>query len=69
MDGKVRASCTVPLRIREYDRLMIGCQDRNCGTDGLMVGVGLHQRSALSSFLFAVLMERLTDEVRRLLYT
>ena len=29
------------------------------------VKVGLHQGSALSPFLFAVLMDRLTDEVRR----
>ena len=27
--------------------------------------VGLHQGSALSPFLFAVIMDRLTDEVRR----
>ena len=29
------------------------------------VKVGLHQGSALSPFLFAVIMDRLTDEVRR----
>ena len=29
------------------------------------VKVGLHQESALSPFLFAVIMDRLTDEVRR----
>ena len=29
------------------------------------VKVGLHQGSALSLFLFAVIMERLTNEVRR----
>lgn len=34
-------------------------------TDGLQVGVGLHDRSALSSFLFAMLMDRLTEEVRQ----
>ena len=27
--------------------------------------VGLHQRSALSPFLFAVVMDRLTDEIKR----
>ena len=27
--------------------------------------VGLHQGSALSPFLFAILMDRLTDEVRK----
>ena len=34
-------------------------------TDGFKVEVGLHQRSALSSFLFAAVMDRLTDEVRQ----
>lgn len=32
-------------------------------TDGFKVGVGQHQGSALSSFMFAVLMESLTDAV------
>ena len=34
-------------------------------TESFEVKVGLHQGSALSSFLFAVTMDRLTDEVRR----
>ena len=34
-------------------------------TESFKVKVGLHQGSALSPFLFAVVMERLTDEVRR----
>ncbi|KAI5616025.1 hypothetical protein C0J50_8520 [Silurus asotus] len=34
-------------------------------TDWFKVEVGLHQGSALSSFLFAVVMDRLTDEVRQ----
>ena len=34
-------------------------------TESFKVKVGLHQGSALSSFLFAVIMNRLTDEVRR----
>ena len=34
-------------------------------TESFKVKVGLHQGSALSSFLFAVIMDRLTDEVRR----
>ena len=39
-----------------------------CGvgtTESFKVKVGLHQGSALSPFLFAVIMDRLTDEVRR----
>ena len=34
-------------------------------TEGFKVEVGLHQGSALSPFLFAVVMDRLTDEVRQ----
>ena len=34
-------------------------------TESFKVKVGLHQASALSSFLFAVIMDRLTDKVRR----
>ena len=34
-------------------------------TETFKVKVGLHQGSALSSFLFAVIMDRLTDEVKR----
>ena len=34
-------------------------------TESFKVKVGLHQESALNLFLFAVIMDRLTDEVRR----
>ena len=34
-------------------------------TESFKVNVGLHHGSALSPFLFAVIMDRLTDEVRR----
>ena len=34
-------------------------------TEKFEVGMGLHQGSALSPFLFAVVMDRLTDEVRQ----
>ena len=34
-------------------------------TKSFKVKVGLHQGSALSPFLFAVIMDRLTDEVKR----
>ena len=33
-------------------------------TDGFKVEAGLHQASALSPFSFAMVMDRLTDEVR-----
>ena len=35
------------------------------GELNFQVGVGLHQGSALIPFLFAVVMDRLTDEVRQ----
>ena len=34
-------------------------------TESFNVKIGLHQGSALSPFLFAMIMDRLTDEVRR----
>ena len=34
-------------------------------TEGFKVEVGLHQGSALSPFVFAMVMDRLTDEVRQ----
>ena len=34
-------------------------------TESFKVKVGLHQGSALSLFLFAVIMDNLTNEVRR----
>ena len=34
-------------------------------TESFKVKVGLHQGSALSPFLFAVIMDRLTNEIRR----
>ena len=34
-------------------------------TEEFKVGAGLHQGSALSPFLFAMVMDRLTDEVRQ----
>ena len=34
-------------------------------TESFKVKIGLHQGSALSPFLFAVIMDRVTDEIRR----
>lgn len=36
-----------------------------CGTNGFKVGVGLHQGTTLSPFLFALVMDMLTDKVRQ----
>ena len=47
----------------EGSKTMVRCA---VGTiESFKVKVGLHQRSVLSPFLFAVIMDRLTDEVRR----
>ena len=42
---------------------MVKCAVETTGS--FKVKVGLHQGSALSLFLFTVIMDRLTDEVRR----
>ena len=34
-------------------------------TEEFKVGVGLHQGSALSLFLFAIIMDKLTDNIRK----
>ena len=47
----------------EGSETVVGCE---VGTkESFKVKVGLHQGSALSPFLFAVIMDRLTDKVRR----
>ena len=47
----------------EGSKTMVRCAVET--TESFKVKVGLHQGSALSPFLFAVIMDRLTDEVRR----
>ena len=47
----------------EGSETMVRCAVRT--TKSFKVKVGLHQESALSPFLFTVIMDRLTDEVRR----
>ena len=34
-------------------------------TEEFMVGVGLHQGSALSPFLFAIIIDKLTENIRK----
>ncbi|KAK2920711.1 hypothetical protein Q8A73_000196 [Channa argus] len=51
---------------RELDELMQSITRGAVGvTEEFKVEVGLHQGSALSPFLFALVMDRLTDEVRQ----
>ena len=53
----------VQLDMYEGSKTVVRCA---VGTTGsFKVKVGLHQGSALSPFLFAVIMDRLTDKVRR----
>ena len=47
----------------EESETVVRCALRT--TESFRVKVGLHQGSALSPFLYAVTMDRLTDEVRR----
>ena len=47
----------------EGSETVVRCAVRT--TESFKVKVGLHQGSASSPFLFAVIMDRLTDEVRR----
>ena len=47
----------------EGSKTVVRCAVR--ATKSFKIKVGLHQGSALSPFLFAVIIERLTDEVRR----
>ena len=49
--------------IYEESETVVRCAVRT--TESFKVKVGLHQGSVLSPFLFAVIMDRLTDEVRR----
>ena len=49
--------------INEESETVVRCAVGN--TESFKVKVGLHQGSALNLLLFAVIMDRLTDEVRR----
>ena len=49
--------------IYEESETLVRCAVENA--ESFKVKIGLHQGSALSPFLFAVIMDRLTDEVRR----
>ena len=59
--GKLCATCTGYVGYEESETV-VKCAVGT--TKSFKVKVGLHQGSALSTFLFAVIMDRLTDEVR-----
>ena len=58
--GKV---CTIVQDMYKESKTVVMCAVGT--TKSFKIKVGLHQGSALSPFLFAVIMDRLTDEVRR----
>ena len=47
----------------EGSKTVVGCAAET--TESFKVKVGLHQGSTLSPFLFAVIMDKITDKVRR----
>ena len=49
--------------VYEERKIVVRCAVQT--TESFKVKVGLHQESALNPFLFAVIMDRLTDEVKR----
>ena len=60
--GKVCATCTGYVRGKRNSGELYICATGT--TESFKVKVGLHQGSALSPFLFAMIMDRLTNEVR-----
>ena len=61
--GIVEKYVQVVQEMYERSETVVRCAARTI--ESFNVKVGLHQGSALSPFLFAVIMKRLTDEVRR----
>ena len=48
-----------------YDRATTSVRSAAGLTKEFKVGVGLHQGSALSPFLFAIIIDRLTEDIRK----
>ena len=48
-----------------YDRATTTMRSAAGLTEEFKVGVGLHQGSALSLFLFAIIMDKLTEDIRK----
>ena len=61
--GMVKKYVRLVQDMYDESETMVRCAIRT--TESFKVKVGLHQGSVLSLFLFAVIMDRLTDKVRR----
>ena len=48
-----------------YDGATTTVRSAEVLTEKFKVGVGLHQGSALSPFLFAIIMDKLTEDIRK----
>ena len=58
------SECYVRVVMDKYDGARIVLRSSAGLTEEFEVGVGLHQGSALSPFLFAIIIDKLTEEIR-----
>ena len=60
------SECCIRIIIQDmYDRATTTVRSASGLTEEFKVGVGLHQGSALSPFLFAIIIDRLTEDIRK----
>ena len=59
------SECYIGIIKDMYDRATTTVRSAAGLTEELKVGVELHQDSALSSFLFAIIMDKLTEDIRK----
>ena len=59
------SECYIRITMDMYDGATTTVRSAAGLTEEFNVGVGLHQSSALSSFLFAIIMDKLTEDIRK----
>ena len=59
------SECYIRIIKDMYDRETTTVRSASELTEEFKVGVGLHQGSALSPFLFAIIMDKLTEDIRK----
>ena len=59
------SECYIKIIQDMYDRATTTVRSATGLTEEFKVGVGLHQGSALSPFLFAIIIDRLTEDIRK----